>query len=134
MVMTGATIHPATISVLVVDDHRAILAGVSALVDSDAPRMRVTGQARNSREALDIAKRICPHVIVLDIDLDGEDGLELIPLLRACCDAAIVVFSGLSDLNMRRRAASLGACNFIDKSAPGIELLDALRAALPSHP
>ena len=126
--MPGLTLAP-PIEVLLVDDQRAILSGLSALVGSEAPRMRVAGRARCAREALELACSTHPDVIVLDADLAGEDGLALIPLLRSCCDAAIVVFTCLAEPRVRLRALRLGAAGFVSKTASGDELIAAIRGA-----
>lgn len=116
------------IGVLLVDDQRAILSGVGALIDSEAPRMRVVGRARDARSALELALGTRPDVIVLDVDLGGEDGLALIPKLRSCCGAAIVVFTGSNTPDVRRRARRLGATGFVSKTAPAAELIAAICA------
>ena len=125
--MSGLSVSP--IEVIVVDDQRAILAGVSALIASEAPRLYVAGQARCGREALALARRVRPGVVVLDVELGGEDGLALIPALRACCDAAVVVFTSCAEASMRERALRLGAAAFVAKSAVGEELLAAIHGA-----
>ncbi len=117
------------ISILLVDDQRAILSGVSALIESEAPCMRVVGRARCAGQALALARGTAPDIVVLDADLAGEDGLRLIPVFRADCHAAVVVFTCLSDPEVRRRAQRLGAEGFVLKTAPGEELLAAIRRA-----
>ncbi|NMG28600.1 response regulator [Aromatoleum evansii] len=117
------------IEVLLVDDQRAILAGVTALIESGGPAMRVAARATCARQALDLACSIQPDVIVLDVDLGGEDGLALIPRIHAGCNARIVVFTGLATADIRARALRLGACDVISKAASGSELLAAIHAA-----
>lgn len=116
------------IEILVVDDQRAILAGVSALIESEGPSMRVTGRATTGREALDMARGIQPHVIILDVDLGGEDGLALIPLFRCECDAKVIVFTCLTTPDARALALKLGAHDFVSKAASGAELIAAVRS------
>lgn len=117
------------IEVLLVDDQRAILAGVTALIESEGPAMRVAARATSGRQALDLARNTQPDVIVVDVDLGGEDGLALIPQLHANCGARIVVFTGLATPDIRTRALHLGACDVISKAASGNELLAAIHAA-----
>ncbi|NMG00014.1 response regulator transcription factor [Aromatoleum toluolicum] len=117
------------IEVLLVDDQRAILAGVTALIESEGPHLRVAGQAGSGSEALRLARTTQPHVIVLDIDLGGEDGLDLLPMFRGCCDSAVVVFSCLDDPGVRCRAIGLGAVRFVPKTASGDELIAAIVTA-----
>lgn len=126
--MPGLTKSP-PLQILIVDDQYAIVAGVTALLESEAPHFSVTGQARCGREALRLAHDIQPHVIVLDADLGGEDGIALIPLLQATCRAAIVVFSGLVEPAARDRALRLGAAAFVPKVASGGDLVAAVLGA-----
>jgi DNA-binding NarL/FixJ family response regulator len=125
--LSSVSVSP--IGILLVDDHRAILSGVAALVGSEAPRMHVVGQARCSSDALVIARTARPNVIVLDAQLGDDDGLDLISALRTFCDAAIVVFTCATDPRVRLRALRLGAAGFVSKTAPGAELIAAIDAA-----
>lgn len=118
------------IEVLLVDDQRSILAGVSALLESDPVHIRVTGQARSGREALRLAHESKPHVIVLDADLGGEDGIALIPALQAACGAAIVLFTGLVVPAAQLRALRLGATAFVPKTGPSGDLVAAILDAV----
>lgn len=119
--------HP--IRVLLVDDQRAILAGVSELIQSESPRMTVVGQARSASQALALADATTPDVVVLDADLAGENGLDLIPHLRAARHAAVVLFTCLTDPELPGLAFRQGATAVIAKTAPSQELLDAISAA-----
>ena len=121
------------IEVLLVDDQRAILAGVTALIESEGPSMRVAGCAATGSLALELARSTQPGVIVLDVDLGGEDGLALIPLLLCDCDARIVVFTCLDTPATRRHALNLGAADFVSKTASGDELIAAIRKATDSR-
>lgn len=116
------------IEVLLVDDQRAILAGVAALIESEGPCMRVAGQARSGPEALELARTLQPKVIVLDVDLAGENGLDLIPRFRACCSAQVIVFTCLAELTLRRHALQLGAAGFLAKTSPGEDLITVIHA------
>ncbi|SIR45197.1 two-component system, NarL family, invasion response regulator UvrY [Aromatoleum tolulyticum] len=114
------------IEVLLVDDQRAILAGVSALVESEGKAMQVSGCATTGRQALDLARRLQPDVIVLDAELGGEDGLALITQLRNACCATIIVFTCHCDAATLQRSLALGAARLVTKTAPGAELLAAI--------
>lgn len=124
-----SSVSASPIGILLVDDHRAILSGVAALVGSEAPRMHIVGQARCRADALVLARTARPNVIVLDAELDGDDGLDLITPFHACCGAAIVVFTCAADPRVRLRALRLGAAGFVSKTAPGGELIAAIAAA-----
>lgn len=120
---------PYPIRILLVDDQSAILTGVNALIMSEAPHMEVVGQARSAGQARVLADAVAPDIVVLDVDLAGEDGLALIPHLLSASRAAIVVFTCLTDPELPKRALGLGASAFVAKTASGEELLDAIRGS-----
>lgn len=94
--------------------------------------MQVTGLARNGSEALDLARRTRPRVIVLDLELGTENGLDLVAALRAASGAEIVVLSGAISGSARQRAEGLGVTQFLLKSEPGVALIHSIRNAVES--
>jgi DNA-binding NarL/FixJ family response regulator len=71
------------IRVLVADDQAAVRGGFAALIDAQDD-MQVVGQAANGREALDLARRVFPHVVLMDIRMPLLDGVEATRIL--CSD------------------------------------------------
>jgi DNA-binding NarL/FixJ family response regulator/Flp pilus assembly pilin Flp len=110
--------------VLVVDDHATIRAGIESLIDAEAPRMHSIGGAANSADALLLAKEKQPDVILLDVDLGGEDGLALIPLLHDTGHCGVLVLTSLADTYVVERARRCGANDFMLKTAPAGELIE----------
>lgn len=117
------------IHVMVVDDHLGIRRAISALIDAEMPRMRCIGDAATPREALVRANDLQPHVVVLDINLDGEDGLVLIPALQRSANCAVVVLTGITDPQVAVLAQRRGAHACLDKTAPAADLLAAIQSA-----
>ena len=117
------------ISVLVVDDHNAIRIGIAQLIDAEHPRMHTVGTAASASEALREARAQRPQVIVLDVDLAGEDGLALIPTLQRAAPCAVVVLTSLTDPRIAVHALELGAFTCLSKTAPATELIDAIAQA-----
>jgi DNA-binding NarL/FixJ family response regulator len=74
------------IRVLVADDQAAVRGGFSALIDAQE-NMEVAGGATNGREAVDIARRVFPHVVLMDIRMPVVDGLEATRLI--CADPSL---------------------------------------------
>lgn len=128
--MLEPTELPPPISVLLVDDQRAVLAGVRALIDGEAPAMQVTGLARTGSEALDLARRTRPRVIVLDLQLGAENGLDLVEALRAASGAEFVVLSAAISGQARERAEGLGVTQLLLKSEPGEALIRSIRCVV----
>jgi len=114
-------------SVLVVDDHELIREGLRTLVDGE-PDMEVAGEAKTADEALALARRLQPQVIVLDVRLPDRHGIQICGELRALSpDSRILICSGLSDGSAMLEAARAGADGFVSKEAPNAEIVDAVR-------
>lgn len=112
------------IGVLVVDDQPAVREGVARLIACAPMALRCVSTAANGAEALSAATRLQPDVVVLDVDLAGEDGLALIPQLRLT--SRVLVLSSHGDSATRTRARQLGALAFVEKHEPAVELLGAI--------
>ena len=117
------------IRVLVADDQAAVRGGFAALIDSEE-EMDVAGQASNGREAVDLARSVFPHVVVMDIRMPVLDGLEATRLI--CSDATLaatrVLVLTTFDLDEYvYKALRVGASGFLLKDAGPRELLNAVR-------
>jgi DNA-binding NarL/FixJ family response regulator len=120
--------------VLVVDDHAGIRHGIGSLVDAEWPRMHCVGAVATAHEALHCARERQPHVVVLDVDLAGEDGLALIPFLQRAARCGIVVLTSLVDVRVSARALRLGADVCMHKTAPASDLLACIERACTQAP
>src|SRR6266852_5055264 len=85
------------IRVMLVDDHRSVLWGLEKLIDGDRPRMEVVGKATSCAAAMELAERISPDVVVLDLDLGGENACEIIPVLVNGGGTRVLVWTGMRD-------------------------------------
>lgn len=114
------------IRVLIVDDHRIIREGLRDLISSRRG-MAVVGDAGSRAEALRLAAAERPDIVVLDIDLGQESGLDLIEELREAADGAgVVILTGVRDAEKRDRAMELGAQGVVLKEEGAAELLSAI--------
>ncbi len=114
------------IRVLIVDDHKIIREGLRDLIGS-RQGMIVVGDAGNRAEALKLVASEHPHIIVLDLDLGGESGLDLITELRQTdSGAGVIILTGLRDAEKRDRAMELGAKGVVLKEEGASELLNAI--------
>lgn len=114
-----------TIDVFLVDDHKCVVWGLERLIGGEQPRMRVAGKAHNRRDALAGVRAARPDVILLDLDLGADNGLDLLPDLAAG-KAAVIVLTGSRDGNALARAVSLGARGIVAKNEPADILLRAI--------
>jgi two-component system nitrate/nitrite response regulator NarL len=117
------------VKVLVVDDHVAIRIGIASLIDAEQPRMGCVGAASTVHEALARTFELQPHVVVLDVNLDGEDGLALIPALHRAAPCTVVVLTSLADSCVAALALRQGAHACVHKTAPAADLIAAICAA-----
>jgi DNA-binding NarL/FixJ family response regulator len=103
------------IRVLLIDDHVVMRTALRALIDSQ-PGLTVVGEAATRAEALLLAGRERPAIILLDLDLGNERGLTLLPeLLDAASDARVIVLTGVRDVEEYRQAVQLGALGLVQK-------------------
>jgi DNA-binding NarL/FixJ family response regulator len=110
------------VRVLVVDDSLAIRARLAAML-SEVPGVEVC-EARGADEALAIARRRAPHVVLLDLHMPGKNGLAVLPELKAVSPPPIVVvLTSHPTEHHRRLCACRGADFFFDKSADFAKLV-----------
>src|SRR3569832_393170 len=105
--MSQASQNP--IRVLLIDDHQSFLWGMVKLIESDSPNMTVMGTASDIAEALAILEREQPDVILLDIDLNGVNSLDSMPLMRNATTAMVLILAGMRGAGARGRAGGAGA-------------------------
>jgi len=98
-----------------IDDHAVLRAGLRMIIESRIG-MVVVGEAENRRESLAAIAQEPPDIILLDLDLGDENGLDLLPeLLTAVRDARIILLTGIRDAEVQRRAILLGAMGLVSK-------------------
>ncbi|MCL2233732.1 MAG: response regulator transcription factor [Treponema sp.] len=127
--------------VLLVDDHDLINTGVAALLAGTGYHT-VAGQVQSLadakrfvEEAAEGTVRKMPSLVLLDIQLDKENGLDFIPFLKKLCRAKrikmppVLICSILEDHFLMRLALEMGASGFVPKSSGSEELLRAINAA-----
>jgi two-component system nitrate/nitrite response regulator NarL len=114
------------IRILLVEDHGIVRAGLRMLLENER-EMSVVGEAKDRQGAVALAKSQKPEIILLDLDLGGESGLDLIPALLGVSQARILILTGLRDIQAHRRAFQLGAMGLVEKDKAGEVLIKAIR-------
>src|SRR5688572_32884708 len=104
------------ISVLLVDDHRSVLWGLGKLIESASPQMKLADSVTCQRDAVTAMKQHAPDVVLLDLDLAEESGLELVPQL--CGDAQVLILTGSRDTESHHRARLARASGPLHKTGP----------------
>lgn len=115
------------IRVLVVDDHKIMLWGLEHLIDGEKPNMQVIGKASNKTEVLAFLKLSKPDVVLMDIDLNGENSLDFLEELLQESQARVLVLTASQDPVVHQRAIISGASGVVLKSENADVILRAIK-------
>jgi len=114
------------IRILIIHDHKLIRQGLCMLIERRAD-MRVVGEAGVNREALALAGREKPDIILMDLDFGGVGSLDLLPELRkTVASARILILTGVRDTDSHKQAVLLGALGVVMKDQSAEVLLRAI--------
>jgi len=120
------------VKILIVDDHPIVRAGVGRLLAAES-EIEVR-EATNGREALSIYRELQPTLVILDLNLPGIGGLEVLARLKAADpDARVLVLSMHDDEIHVTRTLRAGAAGYVTKNAPPEELLEAIGRVTRGH-
>jgi DNA-binding NarL/FixJ family response regulator len=120
--------HPVPVKVFIADDSVLIRDRVAAMLETSA--MSVVGQAGTPQDSIGGILATCPDVVVLDVQLEGGSGLQVLRTVRQSApEIAFVVFSSNSGPAYRKRYAAEGAEAFLDKSTEFDQLVQAVKKA-----
>lgn len=115
-------------TLLLVDDHALIRAGVRALV-SDIPGYQVVGEAASGEQLLEMTLELMPDIILLDISMKDSNGLDALERLhRARPQSKVLILSMHTDPQLIMRALEGGAHGYLLKDATATEIEQALHA------
>jgi len=113
---------------ILVDDEADVREGVLSEIDWDSIGFRVTDVAENGREALELAEKSIPDVVVTDIRMPFMDGLQLAERIRSAYPSTkIVILTGYDEFEYARKAVHLNIEEFVLKPFSAEDLLQALR-------
>ena len=117
------------IRVAIVDDHAVVRAGLEQVI-ALADDIELVGSGIDGTEAEDIAGRLEPDVVLMDLSMPGLDGIEATKrVLAARPGTQVLVLTSFSDRDSILKALDAGACGYLLKDAEPDELLRAIRAA-----
>jgi DNA-binding NarL/FixJ family response regulator len=116
---------PGPVRVLIVEDHQLLAEAIESALK--ARGIEVQGTASSGREALALARRCEPDVILLDIGLPDADGVDVGKrILQACPNVRILVLTGLEGGDLVAEVLRAGFHGFLDKQAGTSELIEAI--------
>lgn len=114
--------------VLLVDDERIILDGISQMVDWPAFRTKLIGTAQNGIQAYEKIAEAAPDIVVSDIRMPGLDGLELVAKTHASHPAVkFVLLSGYGEFEYANRAMQYGVKHYLLKPTDEVKIAEALK-------
>jgi two-component system response regulator NreC len=115
------------IRVLVVDDHAVVRSGLRLLIDAEED-METVGEAGSVRDAIFEARTSKPDLILMDVVMPGESGLEGVPkLLHEHPGVKVLILSMQDDPSYLREAFAVGASGYVLKEAADTEVVTAIR-------
>ncbi|HYT51111.1 MAG TPA: response regulator transcription factor [Gaiellaceae bacterium] len=115
------------ISVVVVDDHAVVRTGLRLLLDGQED-VEVVGEAGNAKDAIFRARAMKPDVILLDVVMPGESGIDVLPKLKKeSPETQVLVLSMQDDPSYVREAFAAGASGYVLKEAADEEVVAAVR-------
>lgn len=118
------------IKILVADDHGVLRAGLRALLN-DEPDFLVVGEADSGEEALKIAKKISPDIVLMDLNMPGMGGIETArKMVKSHPQTRVLILTVHEDNELLKEAINAGASGYILKRAVESELIYAIHAVV----
>jgi len=116
------------ISILIADDHPMVRTGTHSLLEMEKD-FEVVGEASDGEEAVELAGKFKPDVVIMDIVMPKLNGIEATKLIRqASPSTAVLILTAYSDIYYILGLLEAGACGYLLKDASGEELIGAIRA------
>src|SRR5882762_6613734 len=122
------SLEPGVIRVLIADDHPVVCLGLLGIINGQ-PDMMVVGQARTGIQAVALARKHSPDVILMDLRMPEMSGVEAIEAIRAeRPESAVIVLTTYQGDEDIRKAIAAGAQAYLVKGMSHLKLLDAIRS------
>ena len=122
-----------TQTILVVDDHRSFADLLSAALNT-VPGMACVGTAFSASAGIDLAERLQPDIIVMDIEMPRQDGLAAARQIRSVAPGSVIaIITAHTDPAWISKAAQAGASAFIPKDGSLAEMIDVLSRVRPGQ-
>lgn len=111
----------------IVDDHAIVRSGLRNFF-ADHVDLRVVGEAANGREAIDLVRNTEMDVLLMDLAMPGQSGLDALAMIRAKApDVGILILSGYPEEHYAMNLIRQGASGYLNKECDPAEIVDAVR-------
>jgi len=115
-------------TVLLVDDHALVRAGVRALIEETLPEVKVIGEAKDGREALRLVGEHNPDLVLMDIAMPGLNGIEATARVsKEFPNVQVIILSMYANEEYVLEAIQAGAAGYLVKRSAGVELEKAIK-------
>jgi DNA-binding NarL/FixJ family response regulator len=116
-----------SVRVLIVDDHPVVRAGLRLLIDAEDD-LEAVGEAGSARDAVFQARALKPDVVLMDVVMPDQSGLDVVPtLLHERPETKVLVLSMQDDPQYVRQAFAAGASGYVLKEAADTDVVSAIR-------
>lgn len=117
--------------VLIIDDEEIIREGLKTVIDWESLQCKVTGEAADGDEGLEMLTSTQPDIVITDIRMPGLNGLEMISKLKDYKhECKIIILSGFRDFEYAQQAIKLGAFRFLLKPTDTKEIILSIKEAI----
>ena len=118
-----------TLRLLIAEDHVVVRQALRVMLEME-PELEVVGEAPNGEEALRLAHELKPDLVLMDIRMEGMDGVEATRRMRQeLPDIGVLVLTGYGEDAVLLRAVEAGAHGFLLKDASAVEVKEAIQRA-----
>ncbi len=118
-----------TIRILIADDHTVVRRGLRGFLELE-PDLEIVGEAADGAEAVDLARRLAPDVVLMDLLMSGLDGIEATREIRRQLPAVeVLALTSVLESAKVSGAIRAGAIGYLLKTTDAAELCEAIRAA-----
>lgn len=122
------------ITILLAEDHKVVREGTRRLLESQSD-FEVVGEASDGIEAIELAKKWKPQIIIMDVSMPRLNGIEATKQIKALYpNMAILVLTGYDDDEYVFALLEAGAAGYLLKESSGEELIDAIRQVMTGEP
>ena len=115
--------------ILIADDHQGFRKFIRRVLNSDQS-LTVVGEALDGEDAVELAAKLRPDMVLMDVDLPRLNGLEATRMIKASPPLrgiVVIMLSTVDGAACRAAAAKAGANNFLPKTAPIVHILSTIR-------
>jgi DNA-binding NarL/FixJ family response regulator len=115
------------ISILIVDDHKLVRAGIAQVLRQERG-MHIVGEAESGEAAIDLVQRLHPNVVLMDLRMPGIGGLEATRrICRMNADVRVIVLTMCDDEPFPTQMLRAGAMGYLTKASSATEVVRAIR-------